>query len=176
MAREITVPQPGLSGQTLYATIDRIGQRWNGLGFESVLAAHWNTYPVALTEAPSTGYFVGDIPAGITTPGPLAVIIYRRLGASPALLDPVVATGGDYWTGTAWGMVLAPTGLDAVSAADPAAGPPITFRDKLMWVVRRLSHASQNATQLQTFNAANVVLTTQAVTNNGIVKTVGEPS
>jgi len=174
MSKEITTQQTGLSGSTLYATLDRRAQRWNGSAFEAVQAANWTNYAQAMAEAAGTGYFTADMPAGINSPGPLDVTIYKRLGASAAATDPVVAAGSDFWTGTDWGTVLAPIGLDFVSAADPA-GVPVTFREKMIWVFRRLARATQNATQFVVKKSDGTTLTTQSLTDDGITKTLGEP-
>jgi hypothetical protein len=96
MAREIALQDTGLSGSTLYATLDRGGRRWNlALGvLEDVRADHWPDYVVTLVEAIGTGYFIGDLPTGLTPPvPPVEVAIYERTGDTPATSDPVVGGG-----------------------------------------------------------------------------------
>jgi hypothetical protein len=127
MSKEISTQQTSLSGATLYATIDRGGQRWNGTAFEAIVSGHWSTYAVALTEAAGTGYFSADIPAGINTPGRLEITIYRQIGGTPATTDPVVASGSIDWSGTSQNTlsgVISANVTQFLGAAPPTPNVP----------------------------------------------------
>lgn len=100
MSKEIATQQTGLIGSTLYASVDKLGLRWNGSAFETVLLANWTTYAILMSEATGTGYFSVDMPAAITA-GVLKITVYKRAGGTAAATDIVVASGSIDWTGSA---------------------------------------------------------------------------
>lgn len=107
MARELR--GVGTSGGTQYARIlSPAGLWWNGTTFEAYSAGNYATYDVALTEQGSSGLFVGDFPAGITTSGTYEYYVYTQAGGAPAEGDAIAGTGSVDWSGTA--SVAASTG------------------------------------------------------------------
>ena len=103
MAGEIKYTDAGLTGETLYATVQKVsgGSYWNTStsAYEAYNAAHWLNYAVALAEAnPPAGDFAGNMPAAVPVGNPW-VTAYRRLGASDATTDPIVADGFIAWAG-----------------------------------------------------------------------------
>jgi hypothetical protein len=74
------------------------------------------------------------------------------------------------------GVVLAATGLDAITATEPTA-KPTTFPGWVMWLVQRYRRASKTPTALLTKTEAGATVTTQALTDDGAgTETLGAPS
>lgn len=87
------------TGSTLYAVVlNSAQQAWNGSAFETVLAANWATYDIAMTERASTGIYVADLPA--LSAGSYAVLFYVQAGGTPATTDTCVRMGKLEWNGT----------------------------------------------------------------------------
>lgn len=90
MAAEIQVPFV-VSGYTAYAILrNASGQVWNGSAFAAFSEANRNAGAITLTEQTGTSFYVGDIPALLTTRGRYKVVAHRRVGVSPALSDPPI--------------------------------------------------------------------------------------
>jgi len=54
----------GITAQNTYITITaEAGTVWNGSALESILAANWSTYALAMAEADTTGIYQATIPA-----------------------------------------------------------------------------------------------------------------
>lgn len=92
-----------ITGETIYATVVGPSSVWannTDEAMEAVVVANWAEYVVPLTETDTGTYFyVGNFPNWITTPGIYSIIIYRRVGGSPAITDTVLAKGTISWTG-----------------------------------------------------------------------------
>lgn len=139
-----------VTGQTLYALVrNGAGLVWRPSisAFEAFSAANWGNYATAigLTEQAGTGYFVGDFPAGIVSPGTYSVDARLQSGSAAAISDASAGGGAMVWTGKSEvspandpmkrGVVQAspaPTttrfaGDSALSAADRAYGGKIVF-------------------------------------------------
>lgn len=100
MALEIRVPHPN-AGKNLYAIVfNRANQIWDtvSLGFVTFSSSTWANLDIALTEQQGYQYFgtfPPTIPAGFYT-----VIVYERLGGSPANTDYIVHEERVYWNGS----------------------------------------------------------------------------
>jgi len=105
MANELFVSHP--TGNTVYAVIrgsnDRIGgtyvgQFWNTAtgAFEAFNAANWANYATMMTELGTSGFFVADMPAGITGLDHVDKIevYYFAEVAPPALADTDTKVAG----------------------------------------------------------------------------------
>jgi len=65
-------------------------------------------------------------------------------------------------------------GLDLISGAEPTA-KPTTFVGKMLWGIQRMWRAEMTATTLTVKTEAGATVTTQAISDNGSVQTVGAP-
>ena len=65
----------------------------------SYAPADWTDYAQALTESPAGGYIYGATHATVSN-GPYIYDIYKRIGASPAITDTLLATIYGYWGGS----------------------------------------------------------------------------
>lgn len=84
----------GATGRTHDAVIlNPIGLVWNGTSFVTVSGVVRNYANVSTVETATPGYFEGEFPAGITTPGDYTVLVYRWSGGSQAPSDPMIAAG-----------------------------------------------------------------------------------
>ncbi len=98
MANEIKAKYS--TGANLYAIIlSSTSTVWNGTTFETIAAANWATYDIALTENSTTGIYSATFP--ITTAGIFDVWIYVRSGGSPATTDSLIGQATFDWDGTA---------------------------------------------------------------------------
>lgn len=93
MSNELTFHSDTSSGDTVYAMLeDTIGRVWNGSSFVTPTSGDWATYVISMNEvATSTGIFRGDQPP--TAINPESYIVRQQAGGSPAVTDPVLATG-----------------------------------------------------------------------------------
>lgn len=102
MANEIQTVGP--TGKTLYATIrNSVGQIWNTNSsvFQTYATASYAQYPITLTEqGTASGVYLGTVPAAITSPGVLSIVVYQQVGGSPAETDPSLAMGNIEWSGS----------------------------------------------------------------------------
>lgn len=121
MAREIRgVADSG----TLYARIfNTAGLWWNGATFEAYASANYASYVVTMTEQGTSGVYVADFPALITTGGTYEFYIHGQSGVSPAEGDIVVGTGKLDWNGT--------TTVNPVPGADTVTDMVTLIRDNL---------------------------------------------
>ena len=95
------------TGLTLYAVlINSIGQIWDGAVFETIAAGTWTDYDITLTES-TAGIYLGTIPAVIA--GVYEYLVYKKLGANPAITDTLMGSGSIEWNGTAEIISLEPT-------------------------------------------------------------------
>ena len=83
--------------------------------FASYVAANVANYAIALTEqGTGAGYYTGDFPSAITTPGSYPVAVFQRLGGSPASTDTFLGDGIVPWNGASqivtgeWWLFLFP--------------------------------------------------------------------
>jgi hypothetical protein len=87
-------------GQTLYLLLfNATGQVYKAGAFEAPVDANWTSYPIALTEAETTGIYRATMPA--VAAGAYRYAVRAQAGASPATSDATVGTGSIRWTGTA---------------------------------------------------------------------------
>lgn len=95
--------QYSTSAVTLYAVIrDSAGLVWNGSAFGTYATASLSTYAVLLAEqGTASRYYTATVPAGITTAGRYAFVIFQKLGGSYAETDTVVSGGAIDWDGIA---------------------------------------------------------------------------
>lgn len=101
MAGEIQSPY-GVTGKNVYSLIrNSVGQIWNGSSFVTYNSSNFTDYDVPLTENGSSGTYIGDMPAGISSAGIYTIEARERIGGSPAQSDPVIAAGNIEWSGTA---------------------------------------------------------------------------
>lgn len=90
----------GESALNLYALIaDKTAQMWNVSAFETIAAANWAAYDIALTEQGATGIYSADFPSAIPA-GVYNLSIRTRSGATPATTDPAARTLTVYWDGS----------------------------------------------------------------------------
>lgn len=99
MANEIQAPFR--TGRTCYAIIrNQAGQVWNGTAMATYASGSYSLYPVTLTEQGTSGYYAGNFPTGITTPGVYNVVVKEQIGGSAAETDPDVDAGEVDWNGS----------------------------------------------------------------------------
>ena len=151
-----------------------VGQIWNTstAAFQTYSAAQIANYSIVLAEQGASGYYIGDMPAGITT----AMVVYargfERAGGSHAETDKFLGPAEIDWTGSlvagSSNTVLAATGLDAITVADPTT-VATTFPTMMIQLWRRFfKKATKSTTQIKTFrDDAFTVVTTQAITDDG---------
>lgn len=85
-----------VSGTTNYVVQrNPAGQVWNGSAFVTYGASARNAGAITLTEQGSSGWGVGDKPAGVTLTGtaPYPFTIHQQSGGSPAVADVAVGVG-----------------------------------------------------------------------------------
>lgn len=90
------------TGKTTYCLIrNSIGRVWNtgSTTFDVYASASFASYPVSLAEQGTSGYYSGDFPTAITTPGVYQIVHKQRLGGSPAESDPTIGTQEVMWNG-----------------------------------------------------------------------------
>jgi hypothetical protein len=121
MASEIQ--QQYISGKTVYATVTRAdGQIWRADTnvFEARSSADWVHYAIATAEVGGTGYYVGNFPTSIATPGSYNVQFWAQAGSSASATadsNNGMLGGAIYWTGNAEAFVLASSAAGAVNTA-----------------------------------------------------------
>jgi len=76
---------------------------------------------------------------------------------------------------SASGVVLASTGLDQISAAEPT-GKPTTFAGWVMWLVQCFRAGSLTATTKLVKTEAGATVTTQTVSDDGTTEELGPPT
>ena len=89
------------TAENLYATLmdPTDGTYWDvaNTGWETLVVASWGDYDVALTETPASSYkYIATMPA-LGADKVLVLHVYRRLGASPAITDPLLASRMTWW-------------------------------------------------------------------------------
>jgi len=90
--------------------------------------------------------------------------------------DAAWATATNVTVSDKTGFILASTGLDQISAAEPS-GKPTTFPGWIMWLVQRFRRSSKTPTTLTTQTEAGATITTQTITDDGSgTETLGSPS
>lgn len=104
MAKELKVAHTK-TGKSLYALIfNSAGQVWDTTGtpaFATYATANIANYDVALTEqGTASRIYMGDFPSGINTAEDYSIVVFERLGGSPAEGDLLVATGRLPWAAT----------------------------------------------------------------------------
>lgn len=118
MANEIQAQTT--SGLTLYAVlIDTTGQAWNGATWETLSAANWTTYDIAMTEA-AAGIYFGDMPA--VAAGVYQFVVYDQAGVDPATSDSQVDSGSISWAGSVVTTPSASTRYGTVAALKSRLG------------------------------------------------------
>lgn len=172
---ELTAATPGY---TDYATIHNAsGQYWNGTAFETFNGSNWSNYVTALTEDRSggngTGYYKATFPSGITA-GRYSFTFYQQLGASPALGDTVIGSGGPmYWTGSQEDQgsiitVLALLNATAIPELSSLPGPTPTIYQALMLLYMSLRNAhTATSAQESIKNDAGTSIATAALSDDG---------
>jgi hypothetical protein len=114
MANELQLIAP--SGVNVYVVLrNPAGSPWNGTTFESYDQTHQPAYAVVLSEETGSGFYKGDFPPAVTTPGRYSVVAFKRLGSAPAHDDTIIGTGNIDWTGS--GEAAVPTADDLISLA-----------------------------------------------------------
>lgn len=75
--------------------------RWNAVSgaLENYLSADYPDYFISMGEQGSSGLYLGDFPASLSTAGEYRVIVYQMQGASPAEGDPIVDRTNVVWNG-----------------------------------------------------------------------------
>jgi hypothetical protein len=88
MSNEIKIA--AATGKTLYGVVldpNALGWNANTSAFETLNAADWPSYKIALPEISGCGIYVGTFPTGISASGLYTVILYVQGGAVPASTD-----------------------------------------------------------------------------------------
>ena len=102
------------TGNKLYAVIlNSVGQVWNGTAFETITAADWASYAVALTESAGSGIYIGNFPSAIAA-GAYSLLLRQMAGASAADTDAPVGAAPFRWSGAV--ELLPVTPVDSVSS------------------------------------------------------------
>lgn len=180
MAGELQLPY--LTGQTIYFLIrNSTGSIYNGSTFESYDTGNYATYDIAATEqGTASGYYTATFP--VISAGIYNVVAKVQAGASPAETDFNAGEGDVQWTGTAvvplsGGVVLAATGLDNISVADPG-GVASTFAQMVVQVWRRFfKRVTLTSTTLITYADDNsTARTTQTVSDDNTTQVQGPAS
>ncbi len=172
-----------VTGKTVYFLIrSSVGTIWNGSSLVTYVTGNLSTYVVLATEQGTSGYYTADFPALLTTAGVYNVVAKDRAGGSAAESDTSIASGDLQWAGTAvsylFGLVkLAATGLDSITATDPAA-VATTFPQMVVQLWRRFfKKTTLTSTQLLTYKDDNTTTeTTQVVSDTGTLQTQGPAS
>lgn len=179
---ELTSATPGA---TDYATIHNAsGQYWNGTSFETFNGSNWSNYVTALTEDRSggngTGYYKATFPSAITS-GRYTFTFYQQNGASPALGDPTIGSGGPmYWTGANEDQgsavtVLALLNGTAIPELSTIPGPTPTLYQALMLLYMSLrNNHTASGSQEVICNDAGSTVTTASLSDSGTVYTKGK--
>jgi hypothetical protein len=170
------------AGSTDYATIHNAsGQYWNGTSFEPFNGANWSNYVTALTEDRSgglgTGYYKATFPSAIIA-GRYTFTFYQQNGASPALGDPTIGSGGPmYWTGANEDQGNSVSNLALLNATAmpeltgvPGPTPTLFQALMLLYMSLRNLHTASGSQEVITNNAGSTV-TTAALSDNGTVYT-----
>jgi hypothetical protein len=167
------------TGSTVYYHLrNATGSIYNGSTFETYNTANYGNYDIPATEqGTASGFFVGTMP--VISAGIYVVTAKQQVGASPAESDPVIGSGEIQWNGTAeaysaGGTILAATGLDNISPADPGS-VATTVAQMIVQTWRRFfAKTTLTATQLLTYaNNDSTVRTTQGVSDDGTTQTQG---
>ena len=93
------------TGETLYGILmdPTDGTHWDftNSAWDAMVVADWGDYDIPMTETPVSSYkYVADMPA-VAANIVVELQIYRRLGGSPAITDPILAKRASYWNDTA---------------------------------------------------------------------------
>jgi len=103
------------TGRNMYATIQHLdGRYWDAVNtvLETLVPGDWGNYDIALSESPASGYFyIGNWPAGLAA-GWYRINYHERVGASPAISDPLIQSVKEWYDGT----VLMPAPFDSDGA------------------------------------------------------------
>lgn len=103
------------TGRTLYTVVrNRTQQPYNtsSAAWETATGANWAAYAVALTEQIASGYYVGSLPAAITTRDLYSYEVRQQAGGSPTVTDASLGALALPWTGA----------LEAMAPVENAAG------------------------------------------------------
>jgi len=167
-----------ITGRTIYFVLrDNTGQVWNGSAFEAYSAGNFATYDIAAVEQGASGFYVGTMP--VVSAGTYNVEARSQAGGSPAQSDLSLGAGAIEWDGTAEAYLfgdlkLAATGLNNISAADPA-GVASTWAQMLVQVWRRMfAKTTLTSSELKTYaDNGTTVRTTQTVSESAGTQTQG---
>jgi hypothetical protein len=125
------------------------------------------------TFAEHTTYYATPAMSNLGDAGDCEFTVHR---ASDGII--VAAPLSLYIIGSAKSLLpvqLRSDGLDLL-VATPTAGAPTTFRQKLLWLCHRFLRAEMSSTQLIVKDSGGTTLTTQALTDNGSLQTMGYPT
>lgn len=86
---------------------------------EAYDSAHWSTYAHTATEQGASGYYYATTSNSLTA-GVYWIEWKYRVGASPAVSDPVRASGSLYWSGASWWIATVDVGAIKTVDADTA--------------------------------------------------------
>lgn len=120
-----------VTGAVLYELIFRKsdGQGYKpGVGWAVYAAANIADHDQALTEIAGAYLWPIVIPDGLTADTDLIIYVFRRLGAAPAVTDPLVAVEEGFWNGTAL-VLYAEANVTALSDDATAADNAEAFFD-----------------------------------------------
>lgn len=101
---------------------------WNQSGtpaFETYNASNWTTaaYCITMSEVGSSGIYYGTIPSNAAAAAPNSILVYRRVGGSPALASDLIQAAFSFcWDGSQ--IVSAPyqTGTGSGQFSGASAG------------------------------------------------------
>ena len=178
MANEIVIHY--LTGETVYAHLfNSIGQVWNGAAFEAPQDANWVDYALAMTEAGTTGYYRGSMPAVDAGAYSFVVFVEEAIfilfgGAGGGTIDDVsIGQSSIQWDGsaeiplsdlaTAVALATAQADLDDPTQymADVTGMSTLTAAEVWSYVTRTLT---QSAAQIQDIVEGSVVSVYQYTT------------
>jgi hypothetical protein len=129
MSNELSITYP--TGNTLYAILENaVGQVYNGAAFEAPINANWLTYDVAMTEAGTTGIYLGDMP--VITAGVYYFTVRLQAGGAPAVGDIGLGTGQIQWNGTIELPLSSVATSVAAASASASAGEILILRGDSM--------------------------------------------
>lgn len=104
------------TGSTLYTQIERGNAIWNGTDVVVLATADWASYAVATPESPAgSGRYVAQFPVSVA-PGNYTWVVFEQAGASPAVTDRAIGSGGGYWDGTT--LSIGGSAVDTEAVAD----------------------------------------------------------
>lgn len=164
MAKEISVSyQPGY---TIYATVRNASRQYANSAssaFETRNVANWTDYDVAVLDSDNIGTYEGNFPSWITLAGLYLIEARIRIGATPAISDPIIGEESFPWNGTAEGyvvtVVMTGTGANLVTItvndtlSSVVAGARVTIKNSAQTAV--IATGETNLLGIVTFNLDN---------------------